>query len=160
MSKNIKPGKNGEVDDATLLQVLNFIGIANQLAVTRANQMLAEGSLPFQQFVMLSHFAKDPERPRTVTGIASAFQAPQPGITKTVQKMVRRGYLETRPDAEDGRSRQLFMTKAGAGAFAKANAALAPLARKAFADWPEADILNLHRLLHRLKDWLDENRDG
>ena len=149
-----------KVDDATLLEVLNFIGIANQLAVTRANQVLAEGSLPFPQFVMLSHFSKDPARPRTVSGIASAFQAPQPGITKTVQKMVRRGYLETRPDAGDGRSKQLFITEAGADAFAKANAALAPLARKAFTDWSEADIHNLHRLLHRLKGWLDENREG
>lgn len=149
-----------EVDDATLLQVLNFIGIANQLAVTRANQVLADGNLPFPQFVMLSHFSKDPARPRTVTGIASAFQAPQPGITKTVQKMVRRGFLEARPDPEDGRSRHLFMTEAGAAAFATANAALAPTARKAFADWPTADILALHGLLRRLKDWLDDNRDG
>ena len=151
---------NRKVDDATLLQVLNFIGIANQLAVTRANQVLAEGSLPFPQFVMLSHFSKDPKRPRTVTGIASAFQAPQPGITKTVQKMVSLGFLESRPDAEDGRSKHLFMTRAGADAFAKANAALSPFARKAFADWPEADIHTLHRLLRRLKDWLDENREG
>ena len=160
MTKNTKPEPAVKVDDATLLQVLNFIGIANQLAVTRANQVLAAGSLPFPQFVMLSHFSKDPKRPRTVTGIASAFQAPQPGITKTVQKMVRRGFLEARPDAEDGRSKHLFMTKAGAAAFAKANTALAPSARKAFADWPEADILTLHRLLRRLKDWLDDNRDG
>ena len=156
----MKPETASEVDDATLLQVLNFIGIANQLAVTRANQVLADGSLPFPQFVMLSHFSKDPARPRTVTGIASAFQAPQPGITKTVQKMVRRGFLETRPDTEDGRSRHLLITKAGADAFATANAVLAPIARKAFADWPEADIRSLHRLLRRLKDWLDDNRDG
>ncbi len=150
---------DGKVDDSTRLQVLNFIGIANQLAVTRANHALARGNLPFPQFVMLSHFSKDQARPRTVTGIASAFQAPQPGITKTVQKMIRRGYLETRPDPEDGRSKQLFMTKAGTDAFATANTALGPIARRAFADWPDAEIQTLLRLLGRLKDWLDDNRD-
>lgn len=150
---------DGKVDDSTRLQVLNFIGIANQLAVTRANHALAKGDLPFPQFVMLSHFSKDPARPRTVTGIASAFQAPQPGITKTVQKMLRQGYLETRPDPEDGRSNHLFMTKAGADVFAAANAKLSPMARKAFADWPDSDILTLLRLLGRLKDWLDDNRE-
>lgn len=150
---------DGKVDDTTLLQVLNFIGIANQLAVTRANHALAEGDLPFPQFVMLSHFSKDPTRPRTVTGIASAFQAPQPGITKTVQKMIRRGYLETRPDPEDGRSKHLFMTEPGTDVFAAANAKLSPMARKAFADWSDSDIQTLRRLLGRLKDWLDDNRE-
>ena len=150
---------DGKVDDATLLQVLNFIGIANQLAVTRANHVLAEGELPFPQFVMLSHFSKDPARPRTVGGIASAFQAPQPGITKTVQKMIRRGHLKTRPDPDDGRSNHLFMTKSGTEAFAAANARLSPIARRAFADWAESDILTLLRLLGRLKDWLDDNRE-
>lgn len=149
----------GAKDDELLLQTLNFIGIANQLVVTRANELLREGELPFPQFVMLSHFMKDPARPRTVGGIAAAFQAPQPGITKTIQKLARGGFLEYRPSAEDARVKHVFVTPAGRRAFAAAVGRLAPDMRLVFAEWRETDIRRLHGLLRRLKDWLDDNRE-
>lgn len=145
--------------DELLLQTLNFIGIANQLVVTRANDLLREGELPFPQFVMLSHFMKDPARARTVTGVASAFQAPQPGITKTIQKLARSGFLEYRPSQNDARVKHVFLTPAGRRAFAAAVGRLAPDMRLVFAEWREVDIRRLHELLRRLKDWLDDNRE-
>lgn len=146
--------------DELIYETLNFIGIADQLMTTRANRVLAEGDLPFPQFVMLSHFSKDPARRRTVTGIASAFQAPQPGITKTLAKMRKRGFVEMRAAQDDGRVREVWVTPEGLAAYRAALKRITPDARLIFAGWDEQDLQRLHDLLERLKSWLDDNRDA
>ena len=147
-------------DDELIYETLNFVGIADQLVVTRVNRVLGEGELPFPQFVLLSHFSKDPERVRTVGGIAAAFQAPQPGITKTIAKLRRRGYVELRPSATDGRVREVYVTAAGLAAHRAALKLLTPEARLIFSGWDRRDVATLHGLLERLKSWLDDNRDA
>jgi len=146
-------------EDDLIYETLNFIGIADQLLTTRVNQVLADSDLPMPQFAMLSHFSKDPSRVRTVTGIASAFQAPQPGITKTIAKLRRRGYVEMRPSTSDRRVREMYVTGDGLAAFRAALKLLTPEARLIFAEWDDHDLRRLHDLLERLKSWLDDNRE-
>lgn len=146
-------------EDDLIYETLNFIGIADQLMTTRANRVLAEGDLPFPQFVMLSHFSKDPGRRRTVNGVASAFQAPQPGITKTLAKLRKRGFVEMRAAEDDRRVREVWVTPAGLAAHRAALKRITPDARLIFAGWDDADLQRLHDLLERLKSWLDDNRD-
>lgn len=145
--------------DELIYETLNFIGIADQLMMTRVNRVLAEGDLPFPQFVLLSHFSKDPTRLRTISGIAAAFQAPQPGITKTIAKMRRRDFVEIRVAATDKRVREVYVTPAGLAAYRTALKLITPDARLIFADWRKPDIATLHDLLEKLKSWLDDNRD-
>ncbi len=136
-------------------RVLTWIGIIAQLMETRAAKVLAAHAMPFPQYVMLNHFSHQPDAPKTITGIARALQQPQPGVTKTVQKMVARRFLRVAPAPEDGRSKLLYLTAKGREAHTKALAALAPAFADLFAGWKPAELDELFGKLDRLKVWLD-----
>lgn len=140
-------------------RILNWIGIIDQLATTHANRLLAESDLPFPQFVMLNHFHHRPDEGKTVTGIAAAFQQPQPGISKTIQKLVAKGFLERRPDPGDGRVRRLYLSAAGRRAHGTALAQFEPALQRIFSGWSAAELTRLSADLERLRTWLDTNRD-
>ena len=140
-------------------RIVNWIGIIDQLTTTEGNRLLKPLGLPLPQLVMLNHFSHRPDEAKTVTSIARALQQPQPGVTKTVQKMVSRGWLKEQANGEDGRSKELRLTAAGQAKHRAALAALMPSLAAAFANWPEADMVRLFELLDRLKVWFDESRD-
>ena len=136
-------------------RILTWIGIINQLSDARASRALQAFKLPFPQFVILNHFSHRPEEAKTVSGIASALQQPQPGVTKTVQKLIGRRYVRAVPSPGDGRSKQLFVTQKGLEAQASAIQALVPVYRDLFEPWSESEMEDLAGKLDRLKVWLD-----
>lgn len=140
-------------------RIVNWIGIIDQLASTEANRVLKPLGLALPQFVMLNHFSHRPDEARTVTSIARALQQPQPGVTKTVQKLVGKGWLREGANGRDGRSKILLLTPAGLAKHRAAVAALAPGLERALADWSERDRQHLFALLDRLKRWFDQDRD-
>lgn len=140
-------------------QILVWSGVIAQLTRTRINRVLREIELSYPQFALLLHFSHDPGLEWTVTSLARAFQTEQPGITKAVKQLLDRGYLAARADQADARVRHLRMTAKGAQARVKAVARLAPNVAGAFAGWKRSEIAELHRLLERLKNYLDEHRD-
>jgi DNA-binding MarR family transcriptional regulator len=107
---------------------------------------------------MLNHFVRVPPPVKTVGEIARAFQAPQPGITKTAQKLIAKGFLAAEEDPEDGRRKLLSLTAAGRAAHMAALVRLRPDADLIFGDWSDADLQGLKQPLFRLKHWLDNNR--
>ena len=137
------------------VQVFAEIGIIDQLATTRAKRSLDELKLPFPQFVMLNHFSHRPNEAKTVTSVASALQQPQPGVTKTVQKLVARKFLKADPAPGDGRSKLLTITPKGLEMHARAIAAFVPRFAEVFSGWDDAEMEELARQLDRLKVWLD-----
>jgi DNA-binding MarR family transcriptional regulator len=140
-------------------QIVNYIGIAEQLLRAAANRRLAALKLPFGEFVMLNHFSHEPARPRSVGETAAALQAPQPGVTKMLQRLARKGLVAVVPGAEDGRVKRHVLTAQGQALHRRALESFAPDISRAFAGWPEEDIARLHALLFRLKSWLDAERD-
>jgi DNA-binding MarR family transcriptional regulator len=146
-------------DPEKLQQVLIWIGVANQLTTTRFNQLMAASNLPLPQFSMLNHFSRDPKQQYTITQLASAFQANQPAITKTVQHLIQKGYLNVQVSQEDKRIKYHSITKSGLAAHKQAIAQILPDAQLIFAEWSAADIEALHQALFRLKNWLDDHRD-
>lgn len=146
-------------DSETLKQILVWVGVVNQLTTTRFNQLMAESSLPLPQFTMLNHFSRDPQQGRTITQLASAFQANQPAITKTVQHLIKKGYLDVQVSQEDKRIKYHFITKAGLEAHQKAIARIIPDAQLIFAEWSDEEVDTLHQSLFRLKNWLDDHRE-
>jgi len=145
------------MDDRTRAgwRILTWIGIIDQLASARAADALRQIALPLPQFVILNHFSHRPDEPRTVTGIARALQQPQPGVTKTIQKMLEGGLLAAATAPGDGRSKLLRLTPKGAKAHQRAIALLTPAFEAAFAGWEEGDFADLFRRLNPLKTWLD-----
>lgn len=140
-------------------RIVNWIGIIDQLATTEANRVLKPLGLQMSQFVLLNHLSRRPDEPRTVGAIARALQQQQPAVTKTVQKLVDKGWLRERSSDSDGRSKLVTLTAAGLARHRSAIAALAPDLERAFADWNERDQRALFALLDRLKVWLDRDRD-
>jgi DNA-binding MarR family transcriptional regulator len=147
-------------DPEKLKQVLTWIGVANQLTTTRFNQLMADRNLPLPQFSMLNHFSRDPKAHYTITQLASAFQANQPAMTKTVQHLIRKGYLTVKVSPEDQRIKYHSITKAGLAAHQQAIARIIPDAQLMFSEWRPEEIEALHQSLFRLKNWLDEHRDA
>lgn len=136
-------------------RIFNWIGIIDQLATTRATRTLAELKLPMPQFVMLNHFSHRPGEAKTVTSIASALQQPQPGVTKTVQKMIARKLLKADPAPDDARSRLLTITPKGIDLHQRAIAAFVPQFAEVYAGWSDAEMADLFAKLDRLKVWMD-----
>ena len=100
--------------------------------------MLRPLGFQLPQFVMLNHFSHRPDEAKTVTSVARALQQPQPGVTKTVQKLVAKGWLRGRSSEGDGRSK-LLMLYAGRprqascgrrGALARSASAPSPAGRR------------------------------
>ena len=146
-------------DFEKIRQILVWVGVAEQLLVTRVNRTIAGTNLPFAQFIMLNHFRSFADEGHTIGRLANAFETGQPGISKTVARLVEKGYLRAEPDPQDGRSKFHYLTEAGAAAHGEALARIAPDAALIFRDWPAGDIDELHRLIFKLKSWLDDNRD-
>lgn len=137
-------------------ELLTSIGICSQLSAERARQVLGEG-LPLTLFGILNHFSRLGDD-RTVTDLARAFQVPQPGMTKSVQKLLARGYLRAEPDPADARRKRLFLTDEGRAAHDAALRRMGPDAAHIFADWSTEELAALQKPLFRLRRWLDEHR--
>ncbi|WP_310485499.1 MarR family transcriptional regulator [Chamaesiphon sp. VAR_48_metabat_403] len=142
-----------------LRQILIWIGVANQLTATRFDRLMSESNLPLPQFTMLNHFSRNPAQSYTVTQLASAFQANQPAMTKTVQHLLEKGYLEFQVSQEDKRVKFHSITAAGLAAHQQAISQIEPDAQLIFAEWNSDEIDVLHQSLFRLKNWLDDRRD-
>ncbi len=136
-------------------RIFNWVGIINQLATARATRTLGELKLPFPQFIILNHFSHQPQEAKTVTSVASAMQQPQPGVTKTLQKMLARKFLRADPAPGDGRSKLLTLTPKGLEIHARAIAAFVPRFSEVFSGWEDQEMEDLARQLDRLKIWLD-----
>lgn len=136
-------------------RIFNWIGIINQLATTRASRTLAELKLPFPQFVLLNHFSHRPQEAKTVTSVAQAMQQPQPGITKTIQKMVARKLLRADPAPGDARSKLITITPKGLELQARAIEMFGPRFAEVFSGWDEREMEEFSQRLDRLKVWLD-----
>lgn len=143
-------------------RIINWIGIIDQLASNAANRLLAPLDLPMPQFILLNHFSYRPGMEgggHTIMALAGALQQPQPGITKTVQKLVDKGFLAERANPRDGRSKLLHMTPKGIAAHQAAIGALMPELARTFEGWSNDDMQRLFADLDRLKLWLDADRD-
>lgn len=136
-------------------RIFNWIGIINQLATTRASRTLGELKLPFPQFIILNHFSHQPQETKTVGSVASAMQQPQPGVSKTIQKMIARKLLRADAAPGDGRSKLLTITSKGLEVQARAIAAFVPRFSEVFSGWEDNEMEDLARQLDRLKVWLD-----
>ncbi len=130
-----------------------------QLVRTRNQQILRETELPHPQFVLLLHFCHDPDRSWTVSSLARAFQRNQPGITKTVRQLLDRGFLRACPDESDARIKRLRVTARGIRVRDAAMARLVPAHTDDFRGWKRSEVSELHRLIERLKNQLDQQRD-
>lgn len=152
------PPKQPKPDDPAALyfRLLNEIGIIAQLSASRFERVLPHG-LTVAQFSLLNHGVRLGDG-WTPARLAAAFQVTRGTMTSTLQKLDAKGFIRIEPDAQDARSKRVFLTASGRAAREASLAALAP----DFARMPEAlapaQAAALLPTLEALRVWLDTNR--
>lgn len=139
-------------------RIINWIGIIDQLSATKGRQLLDGTDVPPPQFTLLNHFSHRPLEGKTVTKIAWAMQQPQPGITKTIAKMVAKKFLREEANPEDGRSKIIFLTEKGQAVHKQAKLRLISALDGVFDDWTTKEKQVLFSYLDRLKIYFDDHR--
>ena len=139
-------------------KVLILVGFINQLATTRLNRVLSELDLPMAQFSLLTHFSHNPQRGWTVTRLAKVMEVNQPAMTKTTQRLLKKGYLSIQQAQSDKRIKNFFVTGSGLQTLSSAWEKLAPDMQDLRSSWQESDVEKLQELLEKLKTQLDDSR--
>jgi len=139
-------------------ELFNEISIIAQLTRTIMESKLPAG-MTQPHFGVLNHLARlgDGETPRD---LARAFQVPKNSMTNTLAGLERQGLIELRPNPEDGRSRCIYLTRAGREFREQAIVNLAPeIARLAESIRP-AEVDAVLPSLTRIRRVIDENRQA
>lgn len=150
---------NEDKDTVSASEIFGFfneMGIITQLVTAMFAKSLPDGVHP-SHFSILNHLARlgDDQPPAR---IASAMQVSKNTMTHSLKVLEGRGYIDVRPDPEDGRGKRVFLTDAG---WTFRNEAISRVS-ELFGDiiGPE-QIEIMHRIgtdLKHMLQHLDENR--
>lgn len=136
--------------------LFNEIGIIAQLSRARFEARLPDGFL-LPHFTVLNHLIRV-EDGRTPLELARAFQVPKATMTHTLGGLERAQLVELRPNPDDGRSKRVWLTKAGRRFRDDAIASLNTDISKLPPDLSEKDLATLVTQLAQLRATLDANR--
>lgn len=98
-------------DQALYFQLFNEIGIINQLSRTRLESTLPT-DVTSLMFSVLNHLVRLGDG-RTPQDIARAFEVPKTTMTHALACLEGKGFVEMRPNPDDGRSKQVWLMPAG-----------------------------------------------
>ncbi len=150
------PSPQPERGDPLEFQLLNEIGIIDQLAQHKAARLLAPG-LNLSQFVVLNHFARLGGE-RSLAELASAMQVTKGAMTNTVSRLQAKGLVDVKPDPMDGRGKRVSLNQSGHAARDQAVARLAGGLSGMQGLLSAAELRVTLERLRRLRVWFDENR--
>ena len=145
-----------EPDDPVAFQLLNEIGIIDQLAQSSATKLLAP-ALNMSQFAVLNHFARLGGE-RSMVQLAGNLQVTKAAITNTVGRLRDKGLLNVQPDPHDGRGKVVTLTAEGRQARDRAVKVLAQALQRLHEAVPTEELTAALALLRRLRVWFDANR--
>ena len=150
------PAASTAAEDPLAFQLLNEVGIIDQLARNRAAQLLGP-ALNLSQFVVLNHLTRLGSE-RSLVQIANAIQVTKAAMTNTVARLQAKGLLTVRPDPDDGRGKRVGLTAAGQAARAQAVASLGAGLAEVGALATGAELAETLVVLRRLRIWFDDHR--
>lgn len=145
-------------ETALYFGLFNEIGIIEQLSRTLLEARLPEGLIA-PHFVVLNHLVRVRDG-RTPLELARAFQVPKTTLTHTLAGLEKRGLVALRPNPEDGRSKQVWITEAGRSLRGDIIAAMEPVFGDIAAAFPPIRARELLPALTALRQILDAGRDG
>jgi DNA-binding MarR family transcriptional regulator len=150
-----KPTKSAE-PGALYFQLFNEIGIIAQLSANRFERVLPHG-MTLAQFSLLNHCVRLGDG-WTPARLAAAFQVTRGTMTSTLQKLEAKGFIRVDPDADDARSKRVFLTPSGKQARDASLKALAPELAQLPEGFPPELAAEILPALERLRIWLDTHR--
>lgn len=140
-----------------LFAFFNEVGIISQLSRALLDARLPDG-VTTAHYTVLNHLIRVADG-RTPLELARAFQVPKTTMTHTLSGLEKRGFVETRPNPEDRRSKRVWLTEEGRnfrdGAVTVLSADLERLAKKIDAD----QIAGLIPRLADIRRILDKDRN-
>jgi len=142
---------------ALFFAFFNEVGIVSQLSRTLLEARLPDG-MTAGHFTVLNHLIRVADG-RTPLELARAFQVPKTSMTHTLTGLERRGLIDVRPNPDDGRSKQVWLTAKGRRF---RNSAITRFGRDVdrLSDRINADkVANLLPDLTAIREVLDADRD-
>jgi DNA-binding MarR family transcriptional regulator len=147
----------GPTPDATLFAFFTEVGILTQLSRAIFEARLPAGfNLP--QFTVLDHLVRVRDG-QTPLALARAFQVPKTSMTHSLAVLVRHGLVEMRPNERDGRSKCVFITRAGRDFRQAAIDSLLPDMATIAARYPVERLSGVLPVLTALRQEMDRMRD-
>ena len=135
----------------------NEIGIIAQLSRTALEARLPRG-LTLPHFSVVNHLIRV-RNGQTPLALAGAFQVPKTTMTHTLYGLVAHGFVEIRPNPEDGRSKTVWLTEAGRQFRDAAIQSIDPDIDVFREQYPEDKIRELVPALAEIRAILDADRD-
>ena len=145
--------------DDTSSEVFGFfteIGIINQLSTAMLAKSLPDGVHP-SHFSILNHLARLGDG-RPPVRIASAMQVTKNTMTHSLKVLEDRGFIEVRPDPDDGRGKLVFLTSHGRNFREQAIAEVGAMFGRIIGPEQLAQMRQAQPDLALLRKHLDDNR--
>lgn len=144
-------------EERLLFQVFNEIGIIEQLARAQFEAVMPDG-LRLPHFTVLNHMVRlgDGKRP---VDLARAFQVTKGTITNTLGRLEGRQAIRLEADAEDGRTKRVYLTPIGRDLHARSIEALVPAFQPLQAAIATDHFRSALPFLTELRSYLDKARD-
>lgn len=147
-----------DTDPAVFFEVFNEIGIIEQLSRAVLEARLPDGLIA-PHFAVLNHLTRVSDG-RTPIEMARAFQVPKTTMTHTIKGLEKHGLIETRANAEDGRSKRVWLTDKGRATRADVIAALGPDFARLADGFDMERLVEIKPVLTALRIYLDQARDA
>jgi len=135
----------------------NEIGIIAQLSRTALEARLPKG-LTLPHFSVINHLVRVRDG-QTPLALANAFQVPKTTMTHTLGGLIDHGFVEIRPNPEDGRSKTVWLTDAGRTFRETAIRSIDPDIEALKSGIPAERIEALVPALTEIRSFLDAQRD-
>lgn len=94
--------------------------------------------------------------PQRLSTLAECSQLDRSSASRQITELADRGLVERLTDPLDGRARLLQLTECGSNLLARVVRQRDEFFRQTLHRWSDADVAQLHRLLHRLNDDVED----
>ncbi len=145
------------LDLSVLFDVFKEIGIIEQLSRALLEARLPDGLIA-PHFSVLSHLINRGDG-ATPIDMARAFQVPKTSMTHTLKGLEKGGYVTLRPNPQDGRSKQVWLTDKGRDLRNGTLQAMAPEMLKLVSEFDTDRLLAIAPVLTDLRIYMDAARD-
>jgi MarR family transcriptional regulator, transcriptional regulator for hemolysin len=142
-------GKPMKIPPQLLGSGVQSLSIAYQQLAARLNRQLEPLDLNMTQISLLTHLIRA-DREETVLSLSQSMQMNQPMVTKAVQAMEARGWIDKKKSVADARVSFLKVTKAGQAQLQHAQQVCVPVLQQAFGGLDQEELTQLIELLQKL----------
>lgn len=141
---------------ALYFRLFNEVGIINQLSTTTLDKLMPNG-LMHTHFNVLNHLTRLGDG-STPLAIANAFQVAKTTMTHTLSGLEKHKLVSIKPNPNDGRSKQVWLTDAGKEMRMQTIQQAAPFLIKSLSNLSEQQVADLVENLANIRQILDSNR--